>query len=274
MKYIIQHSIIYDPQQGTLRSENNDDEVVQLTRTASALLLTLLDDREVMSRDKVLESVWGSQGLVGSHNNLNQYLSILRRSFRKYGLDDIILSIPRTGIQINPDIKVELQAGENDNTDYGHHEIVKNSDINIILDNQKISSSPKNELQHSGYFRTYFRHIVPGVLLLSFSLFMLIYIAYEHQPLVNSFLSPLPVTACRVDALEQANERRKPVIAAEFTRIQKDLSLQCDPHHHFLFYYEDKIKHTGLGKTLLTQCTPRGDNPDGFCNNYFFFNWR
>lgn len=271
MKYIIQHSVYYDSQHGTLRSTNNDEDFVQLTRTASKLLLVLLDDRDVMTRDIVRERVWSRQVGAGSYNNLNQYLSILRRTFRQYGLDDFILSIPRVGIQLNPDIKVEQVFDEGD--------APENDSATKVVESGFSEPPPMLYLREkqatlNGYFRIYFKYIVPGALLLSLSAFMLIYVIYEHQFLASPFLSTLPVTDCRVNSLEQVSKQGEPEIVEDFLRVRQGLSLSCDAHHHFMFYYDARIKNSGLGKTLLTQCTPRGNNPDGFCNNYFFYNWR
>jgi len=276
MKYTIQHAVSYDPRKGILRPENNDGETVQLTKTASALLLTLLHDREVITRDLLLERVWGSQGLIGSYNNLNQYLSILRRTFRQYGLDDIILSIPRVGVQLNPRIEVEsiFDEGEDETGDKNYHQDVTIDDTNEV--NEKYSPLPPENKKplKKGPSRIYLNYVVFGVLLLSISIFMLSYIAYTRDFATPHFHSSLPVTDCRVDALEHIDEQWKSVIADDFTRVRDGLSLRCDKHHHFLFYYDSKIKHAGLGNTLLTQCTPQGNNPNGFCNNYFYYNWR
>lgn len=280
MKYTIQHSVSYDPRKGILRSENNDGETVQLTKTASALLLTLLNDREVITRDLLLERVWGSQGLIGSYNNLNQYLSILRRTFRQYGLDDIILSIPRMGVQLNPHIEVEStfdedeSEGKGETGDENYHQAVTIDDTNRVNEKYSSLSSENKKPLIKDPPRSYLNYTVFASLLLSISIFMLSYIAYTRDFSTPQFLSALSVTDCHVDALEHVDEQWKAVIADDFIRVRDGLSLRCDKHHHFLFYYDSKIKHAGLGNTLLTQCTPQGNNPNGFCNNYFYYNWR
>ncbi|WP_434669036.1 winged helix-turn-helix domain-containing protein [Klebsiella sp. B345] len=274
MRYFIQYSVFYDPLQGVLRSATNDEDCVQLTRTASELLITLLDHRDVMSRDAVLEKVWGSHGGAGSHNNLNQYLSILRRAFRQYGLDDIILTIPRVGIQLNPDINVErIYDGNNTQLNHSANRITIDS-FSTSPEHQPTLSQHKKQTSRSGYFSVYFKYIVPGALLLSLSAFMLIYILYEHQFLASPFISSLPVAGCRVNALEDVSEQAKAIISGDFLRVKDGLALHCDTQHQFMFYYDARINDSGLGKTLLAQCTARGSNPNGFCNNYFFYNWR
>lgn len=274
MRYIIQYSVFYDSLQGVLRSTTDDDDCVQLTRTASELLITLLEHRDVMSRDVVLEKVWGDHGGSGSHNNLNQYLSILRRAFRQYGLDDIILTIPRVGIQLNPDIKVELVCDKNDAQLTDSVNPVANDRLAHLPEHHPPLSSPKKQASRNWHFSVYFKYIAPGTLLLSLSAFMLIYILYEHQFLASPFISALPVAGCRVNALEDVSEQAKTIIAEDFLRVKEGLSLHCDTQQQFMFYYDARIKNAGLGKTLLTQCTARGSNPNGFCNNYFFYNWR
>lgn len=110
MKYLIQQKIQFDAGEGYLISDNG--EMIQLTRTACLLLVTLLTEQGVISRNTLLEKVWDAQGQQGSYSSLNQYLSIIRRSFRQLGLVNIVITVPRKGYQLNPDISVTSVASE------------------------------------------------------------------------------------------------------------------------------------------------------------------
>lgn len=277
MKYIIQDSVSYNPQDGTLRSFHQSDDTTILTKTASSLLSVLLNDRGVIPRDFLIETVWGSQGLTGSYNNLNQYLSILRRAFRQYGLDDIILSLPRMGVQLNPALSVvhvfddEEATHINEVTD--EQEPADTAVLGPSAETETLPSPRHAICSHQG-LRLFFYYIVPGLFCLFSSVLILIYILHAFRSPGMSAISQLPVSECHVYALEDVKEKWKPALADDFSRVRANLRLPCDEHNQFFFHYDSRIKSSGLGNTLLTQCTSRGDNPHGYCNNYFFYNWR
>ncbi|HHW3439977.1 TPA: winged helix-turn-helix domain-containing protein, partial [Escherichia coli] len=54
-----------------------------------------------------LTKVWDNNGLTSSNSNLNQYLSMLRKTFRHYGIDNIIITVARGYLQLNPNVSIE-----------------------------------------------------------------------------------------------------------------------------------------------------------------------
>lgn len=62
---------------------------------------------DIVSREEVLKKVWDDNGLTSSNSNLNQYLSMLRKTFRHYGIDNIIITVARGYLQLNPDVSIE-----------------------------------------------------------------------------------------------------------------------------------------------------------------------
>ncbi len=107
MKYKINAFILYDAVDGTL-SLKEDEVDAQLSITANALLFYFIQHRGVVSRDEVLKAVWDDNGLVSSNSNLNQYLSILRKAFRPYGIENIIVTVARGRLEFNSDVSLEL----------------------------------------------------------------------------------------------------------------------------------------------------------------------
>ncbi|MDC3647047.1 winged helix-turn-helix domain-containing protein, partial [Escherichia coli] len=75
--------------------------------TASALFNYFLRHTEIVSREDVLKKVWDDNGLTSSNSNLNQYLSMLRKTFRHYGVDNIIVTVSRGYLQLNPEVIIE-----------------------------------------------------------------------------------------------------------------------------------------------------------------------
>jgi len=82
MRYTINARVIYDAADNTLTLPECNEPDSQLSIMAGALLYYFLRHTEVVSRDEVLKKVWDDNGLTSSNGNLNQYLSMLRKTLR------------------------------------------------------------------------------------------------------------------------------------------------------------------------------------------------
>ncbi len=107
MRYNINARFIYDATDGTFTLPQSNEPDSQLSITASALLNYFLHNTGIISRDEVLKKVWDDNGLTSSNSNLNQYLSMLRKTCRHYGIDNIIVTVSRGYLQLNPDVVIE-----------------------------------------------------------------------------------------------------------------------------------------------------------------------
>lgn len=109
MKYIINGSISFNIEDGTLFHQESDDQII-LPLPAQRLLIAILDSRgEILRRDDLIETIWERYGLTGSGNNLNQYLSLLRRSIATFGCEVFVETIPKVGLQLCKDVQVEME---------------------------------------------------------------------------------------------------------------------------------------------------------------------
>ncbi|MBS0972178.1 winged helix-turn-helix domain-containing protein, partial [Serratia rubidaea] len=108
MKYRINAFLDYDATEGSLRLNDDGKSDTQLTITANALLYFIIQHPGIISRDDVMKRVWDDNGLVSSNSNLNQYLSMLRKAFRRYGIDNVIVTVSRGRLELNPELQIEL----------------------------------------------------------------------------------------------------------------------------------------------------------------------
>ncbi|HFZ1707413.1 TPA: transcriptional regulator [Citrobacter sedlakii] len=289
MKYLIQQKIQFDAGEGYLISDNG--EMIQLTRTACLLLVTLLTEQGVISRNTLLEKVWDTQGQQGSYSSLNQYLSIIRRSFRQLGLVNIVITVPRKGYQLNPDISVTSVASEGRAENGailapGLKRVVNepSEEQRFLLRAHKVTIKKHRLAQSNRFCWKYIYHnLIPSssarcyvlslfIILFSFSLLLMLYLQ-EHTKDNEIIYSKLPVSGCHVVALEEVRPSYVQEMSSDFMAVNKNLDLGCANNTQFFFYNHSRIKKKGLGKTLLTQCTSRGKNPVGYCENYYYENW-
>lgn len=98
MKFIINKLIKFHEDRSTLEAVDDNIEPVVLTATLNRLLSLLVkNNNALLSRDYILTQVWELHGQTASSNNLNNYMSMLRKMLASLGVDDIIITMPRQG---------------------------------------------------------------------------------------------------------------------------------------------------------------------------------
>ncbi|WP_340139927.1 winged helix-turn-helix domain-containing protein [Enterobacter kobei] len=99
MIYKINEHLRYDPQSATLYSPEHYENTLTLSRVNnSMLLLFITHNNQLLSREYLLKELWENQGLDSSNNNLNNNLSILRKSLTICGCEDVIKTVPKKGL--------------------------------------------------------------------------------------------------------------------------------------------------------------------------------
>ncbi len=256
MRYYINACLIYDAADGSLTPLDSAFPSSQLSITASALLLFFMQNHDVVHRDKVLKCVWDDQGHTSSNSNLNQYLSMLRKTFRTYGIDNIILSISRGNLQFNPAISIEsldpleqsLPAFKPDAGDSAHH----------LLPQKK-------------YLIAWY---IASLILLCISV-LLVALTFNSSPAIRAIgLTRLSQGECELSAPEDMLAAFNPEsYKLNFNRVRERLNMACRPGRIFIFNYEDKLEKQGLGRVFLAHCVKLKNNDFSYCENYFYYAW-
>ncbi|WP_321147120.1 helix-turn-helix domain-containing protein, partial [Providencia alcalifaciens] len=92
------------------------------------LLLNL--KKGIATRDELLTNVWEEYGLVGSNNNLNTYISEIRKKLELVGIDPkTIVTVPKKGFRI--DSHLSSIAMDNDNKQTVSNEIITSDNYGI-----------------------------------------------------------------------------------------------------------------------------------------------
>ncbi|MGL9774876.1 MAG: winged helix-turn-helix domain-containing protein [Sodalis sp. (in: enterobacteria)] len=81
--------------------------VIPLTLSTSRLLEYFVNSGGIiLTRESLLENVWSKYGLTASGNNLNQYVSVLRRTLAGFGINNFIDTLPKVGFKLNPAVTI------------------------------------------------------------------------------------------------------------------------------------------------------------------------
>lgn len=106
--YRINQRIIFNDEDGSLRHTDDEDPAHMLAVPATRLLAYLIMYNRVnLSREDILRDVWEKNGLVPSNNNLNHYISQLRRLLSLMGERELIKTLPKIGFSLLAEISIE-----------------------------------------------------------------------------------------------------------------------------------------------------------------------
>ncbi len=107
MIYLINRILKYNAYDGTLYLLDGSIDMLTLSRVANELLLLMVENNESrLEREHILNELWTRRGLASSGNNLNNYISVLRKALASLGCSDLIITIPRYGFMFSAEIDV------------------------------------------------------------------------------------------------------------------------------------------------------------------------
>ncbi|ATA24809.1 hypothetical protein BIY26_21600 [Brenneria goodwinii] len=102
MVYLINKSVIFSEKDSAISWVNRQEEATSLSLPIAKLLKTLINNPSVtLSKDFLLSEVLEGNSLSPSMNNLNNYISLLRKTLREYDLADLLVTVPKVGIVFN-----------------------------------------------------------------------------------------------------------------------------------------------------------------------------
>lgn len=269
MRYNINARFIYDATDGTLTLPESTEPDCQLSITASALLYFFLRNTGIISREEVLKKVWDDNGLTSSNSNLNQYLSMLRKTFRHYGIDNIIVTVSRGYLQLNPDVNIEVIDESPTPPSVSPERPTLETGTESVPLVAKTNRPPRTA--HARGMCWY----MAGACLLTISLLLVAFSMVgvsETRPIT---LTQITHSQCELLA---SDEMLRSVSASaygkNFDDVRQRLNVACKPGERFLFFYGDRLETNGLGRVFLAHCAMHEDNPFSYCDNYFYYSWK
>jgi DNA-binding winged helix-turn-helix (wHTH) protein len=265
MRYKIGARVIYDAKDNTLTLPSCKEPDSQLSITAGALLYYFLRHTNVVSRNDVLKKVWDDNGLTSSNSNLNQYLSMLRKTLRHYDVDNIIVSVSRGLLQLNPDITIELLTAEPVPLPETYTEPLSTEIAPISF---KTVLAPSDDKQGRYWY-------LSGCILLSIAVLLIILTAFNRNSLYAISFTQMNEGPCKLLASDEmlhsiTGTRYK----KNFQGVRERLKLSCQSGEHFVFFYGNRLETNGLGRLFLAHCGTQKDKLFSYCDNYFYYAWK
>lgn len=119
--YTIDEKYIFEQSTSLIYLKYDRNQNIELSKPAARLfneIILLNLKKGIATRDELLTKVWEEYGLVGSNNNLNTYVSEIRKKLEQIGIDPkSIVTVPKKGFRLDNHISIhENIASENNST--------------------------------------------------------------------------------------------------------------------------------------------------------------
>lgn len=112
MKYIINLTMVFDPESRLLMLRNNNQLTVGLSNPATRLLSELIKNNKIeLTRETLIKHVWEDYGFSLSSATLSNHISELRKAFEALGVNkNILVTVPRIGFKMEAEIHPETKG--------------------------------------------------------------------------------------------------------------------------------------------------------------------
>lgn len=245
MNYIINGIVSFNSQIAVLKNIQTGDEVTLPLPACRLLQCILSANGEILTREWLIQTVWDSYGLQSSNNNLNNYLSLVRRTLLNLGCENIIQTISRVGVRVSEDAQIEII---NEDTN-GVTVIAEKS-----IPQRKIISIHKKPIFLTSVFI---------LLLLSF------YLLYVGRSAESGFFigEAYNYKGCRIELLSKFDEGEKKHLNSFILNNVTKLGYACKKDNIVIFDSVQKKDNEDFNRIFLAICTNDGKGLKN-CNSY------
>ncbi|MFT4274700.1 MAG: winged helix-turn-helix domain-containing protein [Pantoea sp.] len=265
MLYRINDEICFSTEDGLLTHSNRTD-MIKLSIPAARLLDVLIKRREeVCTREYLLSEVWDRYGLTGSDNNLYQYISMLRRSLAGLGCSNAILTVPKTGFRLNPEVTCEdiTEASVSTLSHEGATDALPHPGRNGVV------SAP-------GFFSLLFSFLSRQyvyIIVFIFSLSAVFFYFTHYTPSETDPVSVQLPEGCTVTYLQDIDGDDMKELNTDIRRFMNGHGLLCNKNRTVVFDNYRSEAEKEYGRTLLAYCQSGAGGKFTRCDNYYFYNW-
>lgn len=244
MTYIINESIAYCEDDGTVYLMGHREDAITLSLPAQRLLVCLMQSEgQLLTRDELFSHIWDKYGLVGSGNSLNQYVSQVRRCFSHLGCESFIETVPRIGLKLSDAISIE--------------KVSEHSTQPVVSEN--IPSIKK------------LLHFVNLQMIMVCSCMSLIIFIFYHV-VMDMDLDPKPQITpisggCHLITFTHLDKST----LHKVTELMVSAGLSCQPGMSVYFDNISSQEINGRGRMMLSTCKVDNKNTDIVCSNSYYF---
>lgn len=225
--------------------DNASNKIALLKPTSRLLSLFIKNNNKLLLRERLLNDVWVEYGLKASNNNLNNYVSGLRKSLAQFGAEEIIVTYPRQGFKFIAESIHET----NENKGEIYHEEQQRE--------VEIASTPPPENPSSDIRRALQRLImIAAACLVPFAIIVL----YQNSTRISVY--PLGhYQSCQVYSMNLGGGSLEKV-----KQVIQQAGFNCRTRADVYYYANIRNERTNQDEQQITYCPRAGNSP--CINNY------
>ncbi|HGM6755391.1 TPA: transcriptional regulator [Serratia marcescens] len=260
MKYIINLTIIYDPDCRLLMLRSNDLLTIKLSKPATRLLTELIkNNKNELTRETLIKHVWEDYGFSPSNATLSNHISELRKAFEALGVNkEILITVPRIGFKMEAEIHPETKPSQEHLSD----EKVKTFDAS----SEKTKQESLNPSETSATKGTFYIMRKP---ILALSLALLSIITAMKLSGLNRDEEPVLATAqnkCNYYLLGEDKQNNEQLARA--LKMVANENIDCMQSSHDIYYMEARPANDILKIYFMSVCTKNTDMSYKSCHNF------
>lgn len=275
MIYIIDDQVTYNSDDCTL-SHIPTQDTLSLSISSGRLFEQLLNSQgEILARETLLTEVWDKYGLRGSNSNLNQYLSILRRALAAYGCENLIITIPKIGIRLNTEIKIEREASPVFVTAADQPDEIPEESAASGQNNQAVQAEPAvaDKVAEKPSFTI--RQLISAIVILMLLGTAFGYFTAHESAEKSSTMSIIkPEGGCEAVIIQGLDVFEQKSLDKQILEILKENNQSCTPGRRIYFDKNTSVTTTNYGRTILSACNLNSSGHTVSCDNFYYFDWR
>lgn len=256
--YLINGILKYNAYDGTLYLTDGSADMLTLSRIANELLCLMVSNNNcLLNREEVLNELWNKRGLNASNNNLNNYISMLRKALANCGFTDLISTIPRHGFIFSADIEILSEEPQD-------------SDAYLLRRSERAESATLNHKIKSRLFFWLDRRINVFTAILLFFVTLFVYFMIKEEGTEKKHKA-FEIDKCNVYLMDSgSSDKNADDEASVIKKILIENKLSCGRNAD-VFYFKNKsglITDSAMKKGVLAYCA---DGSESLCTNYGLF---
>ncbi|WP_048797042.1 MULTISPECIES: winged helix-turn-helix domain-containing protein [Serratia] len=261
MKYIINLTLVFDPESKSLVLRNNSQLAIGLSNPATRLLTELIkNNRMELTRETLIKHVWEDFGFSPSSATLSNHISELRKAFEALGVSkDILLTVPRIGFKMDAEIHPETKPPKEPPIAEDIAPLLpvneKTAVEDIIMSDSHVNS--KKPLRKMNV------RVLPFLLVLSVTAAVFawsILNTHEQRALIGI------QAKCRIYTLDEGKE--EPGQLEYVRKMLTEEAIDCSQTNIDIYYMETRPANELLKVHFMAACTKSNDMGYTKCDNF------
>ncbi|MFU2317045.1 winged helix-turn-helix domain-containing protein [Rahnella sp. PCH160] len=107
--YLINGQYVFNEGKKELKTLNNGTNIRLTTMRARCLSFIIEHaNDEVIEKSAISYALWGARSTFTSDASLTQTLYLIRRDLKTLGLDELFITVPKSGIRVNSSITIDV----------------------------------------------------------------------------------------------------------------------------------------------------------------------